>query len=63
MVCLTYSVNTIKFVPENYTEKFDTLKLTMKNNIKQDSTENHTETIPLLFRNEKKTVSLPHFFI
>ena len=40
-----------KFVPENYTEKFDALKLILKNNIKEDSPENHTETIPLLFRN------------
>ena len=40
-----------KFVAENYTEKFDALKFTLKNNIKEDSTENHTETIPLLFRN------------
>ena len=40
-----------KFVAENYTEKFDALKFTLKNNIKGDSTENHTETIPLLFRN------------
>ena len=42
-----------KFVAENYTAKFDTLKLTLKNNIKEDSTENHTDTIPLLFRNAK----------
>ena len=40
-----------KFFAENYTEKFDALKFTLKNNIKEDSTENHTETIPLLFRN------------
>ena len=40
-----------KFVAENYTEKFDALKFTLKNNIKDDSTENHTEIIPLLFRN------------
>ena len=42
-----------KFVAENYTEKFDALKFTLKNNIKEDYTENHTENIhvPLLFRN------------
>ena len=40
-----------KFVAENYTEKFDALKFTLKNNIKDDSTKNHTEIIPLLFRN------------
>ena len=39
-----------KFVAENYTEKFDALKFTLKDNIKDDSTENHTEIIPLLFR-------------
>ena len=45
-------LNTLwKFVAENYTEKFDALKFTLKNNIKDDSTENHTEIIPLLFRN------------
>ena len=35
----------------NYTEKFDALTFTLKNNIKEGSTENQTETIPLLFRN------------
>ena len=38
------------------------LKLTLKNNVKEDSTENHTETTPLLFRNAK-SINLPHFFI
>ena len=42
-----------KFDSENYTEKFGTLKLTLKNNIKEGSTENYTETIPLLFRNAR----------
>ena len=40
-----------KFVAENYTESFDALKFTLKNNIKDDSTENHTDIIPLLFIN------------
>ena len=33
--------------------KNDTLKVTLKNDIKEGSTENHTETISLLFRNAK----------
>ena len=44
------SVSLWKFVAENYTEKCDALKFTLKNNIKDDSSENHTEIIPLLFR-------------
>ena len=39
-----------KFVADNYTEKYDALKFTLKNNIKDDSSEHHTEIIPLLFR-------------
>ena len=48
---LAVSIITMKICRWNYTEKFDALKFTLKNNIKEDSTENHTETIPLLFRN------------
>ena len=33
---------------------FDILKLTLKNNVKEGSTENHIETIPLIYRNAKK---------
>ena len=40
-----------KIVAENYTEKIDALKLTLKINIKEDTTENRTETILLLFGN------------
>ena len=36
------------------------MKLTLKYNAKEGTTENHTETIPLLFRNAKN-VNLPHF--
>ena len=43
----------MKLFAEKYTENFGTLKLTLKNNIKEDSTENYSETIPLLFRNAK----------
>ena len=42
-----------KFVAENHTEKFATLKITLKNNIKEGFTENYTEKRPLLFRNAK----------
>ena len=38
-----------KFVAENHTENFATLK----NNIKEGFTENYTEKRPLLFSNEK----------
>ena len=42
-----------KFVAENHTENFATLKITLKNNIKEGLTENYTEKRPLLFRNAK----------
>ena len=32
-----------KFVPENHTENFGTLKITLKNNIIEGLTENYTE--------------------
>ena len=50
-----------KFVAENHTENFATLKITLKYNIKESFTENYTDNRPLLFRNEKKTVNLSHF--
>ena len=51
-----------KFVAENYTEKFDALKFTLKNNIKEDSTENHTEPY-LCYSGMHKTINLPHFYL
>ena len=38
---------------ENVSENFATLKITLKNNIKEGFTENGTETMPLLLRNAK----------
>ena len=49
-----YRVSTLwKFVAENHTENFATLKITLKNNIKEVFTENYTEKRPLLFWNAK----------
>ena len=51
---------TMKIVAEYYTEKFDTLKFALKNNIRKGSTETYTDSIPLLIRNAKKYVNLPN---
>ena len=48
-----YACTLWKFGAENHTENFDTLKLTLKNSIKEALTENFTEKLPLLFGNEK----------
>ena len=42
-----------KFVAENHTENFATLKITLKNIIKESFTKNYTEKRLLLFRNAK----------
>ena len=60
--CVKYIPTLWKFVAENYTENFATLKITLKNNIKEGSTENYTEKRPLLFRNAKKRLTY-HIFI
>ena len=46
---------------ENLSENFATLKITLKNNIKQSFTENDTETMPLLLRDCKKPLTYHNF--
>ena len=50
-----------KFVAENHTENVATLKITLKNNIKEGFTEIYTKGL-LLFRNAKKRLTY-HIFI
>ena len=43
-----------KFVAENYTENFATLKITLKNNIKEGFTENYIEKKAFVIQEFKK---------